>query len=165
MTLVPREYALWNVEQGPHEAKSNRYHLDAEYRRTKRELVERLIGIAEDVIPGLGKHVVWKESATPVTQERFTHSTGGTSYGIEFATDQMGPLRMGPATDVGGLFLAGASTPSGHGIGGVLRSGVIAASAVLEADLMGILRSGERVGDPGRLPPLVPDWDPWRASR
>jgi len=47
----------------------------------------------------------------------------------------------------------------------VLRSGVIAASAVLEADLMGILRSGERIGDPGRLPPLVADWDPWRASR
>jgi len=165
MTLVPREYAPWHVEQGPHEAKSNRYHLDVEYRRTKRELVERLIGIAEGVIPGLGKHVVWRESATPVTQERFTHSTGGTSYGIEFATDQMGPLRMGPATDVGGLYLAGASTPSGHGIGGVLRSGVIAASAVLEADLMGILRSGERIGDPGRLPPLVANWDPWRASR
>lgn len=165
MTLVPREYAVWHVAQGPHDARSNRYHRDAEYRRSKAELVERLIEIAEGVIPGLGEHVVWKESATPVTQERFTHSTGGTSYGIEFATDQMGPLRVGPATDVAGLFLAGASTPSGHGIGNVLRSGVVAASAVLEADLLGMLRAGERIGDPAKLPPLTPDWDPVRASR
>ena len=56
------------------------------------------------------------EAATPVTQERFTHSTGGTSYGIEFATDQMGPARLGYATEVEGLFLCGASTPAGHGI-------------------------------------------------
>jgi len=165
MTLVPREYALWNVAQGPHEAGSNRYHVDAEYRRRKEALADRLLGAAEAVLPGIGAHVVWKETATPITQERFTHSTGGTSYGIEFAIDQMGPLRMGPGTDVAGLYLAGASTPSGHGIGGVLRSGVIAASAILEADLLGMLRAGERIGDPGRLPPLRADWDPVRASR
>ena len=165
MTLVPREYALWHVEQGPHDAKSNRYHLDREYRRRKADLVERLVAIADGVIPGLSKHVMWRESATPVTQERFTHSTGGTSYGIEAATDQMGPLRMGPSTDVAGLYLAGASTPSGHGIGNVLRSGVIAASAILDTDLLGMLRAGERVGDPGKLPPLRADWDAYRESR
>lgn len=165
MTLVPREYALWNVEKGPHEARSNRYHLDREYRRRKAELVERLIEVADGVIPGLARHVVWKESATPVTQERFTRSTGGTSYGIEPALDQIGPLRIGPATEVGGLYLAGASTPSGHGIANVLRSGVVAAGAVLETDLMALLRAGERVGVPSRLPPLVAAWDPWRASR
>lgn len=165
MTLVPREYALWNVGQGPHEAGNNRYHLDREYRRRKAELVERLIGIADGVIPGLAKHVVWKESATPVTQERFTRSTGGTSYGIEPALDQIGPLRIGPETEIGGLFLAGASTPSGHGIANVLRSGVVAAGAVLETDLLALLRAGERIGDPARLPPLAAGWDPWRASR
>lgn len=165
MTLVPREYAVWHVEQGPHEAQSNRYHRDPAYRRSKAELVERLIGAAEAVLPGLGAHVVWKESATPVTQERFTHSTGGTSYGIEFATDQMGPLRVGPVTDVAGLFLAGASTPSGHGIANVLRSGVVAAGAVLDTDLLALLRAGYRLGDPAKLPPLEADWDPVRASR
>lgn len=165
MTLVPREYAVWHVDQGPHEAGRNRYHRDPEYRRIKAELVDRLIGIAEEVIPGLSKHVVWKESATPVTQERFTHSTGGTSYGIEASTDQMGPLRMGPGTDVAGLYLAGASTPSGHGIGNVLRSGVVAAGAVLETDLLALLRAGHRIGDPGRLPPLRADWDAYAESR
>ena len=36
-------------------------------------------------------------------------------------------MRMGPETEIPGLYLCGASTPSGHGIGSVLRGGVIAA--------------------------------------
>jgi phytoene dehydrogenase-like protein len=164
MTLVPPDYGVWHVERGPHEARSNRYHVDPEYRRRKAELAGQLVEIAESVLPGLREHIAWQESASPVTHERFTHSTGGTSYGLEFACDQMGPLRMGPETEVGGLYLCGASTPSGHGIANVMRSGVVAASAVLETDLMKLLRSGEVLGDPNRLPPLRPDWDPWRES-
>jgi len=162
MTLVPPDYSVWHVTQGPHEARSNRYHVDHEYRRRKQELAARLVEIAESVLPGIGQHVEWQESATPVTQERFTHSTGGTSYGIEFACDQMGPLRLGPETDVGGLVLCGASTPSGHGIASVMRSGVIAASAVLETDLLARVRRGQSLGDPNRLPPLREGWDAWR---
>jgi all-trans-retinol 13,14-reductase len=116
-------------------------------------------------VPGLRDHVVWQESATPLTQERFTHSTGGTSYGIEAATDQIGPLRPGAGTALPGLYLCGASTASGHGIANVLRSGVVAAGAILETDLLALLRRGERLGDPSRLPPLRTDWDPVPASR
>ena len=162
MTLVPHDYALWHVERGP--AEGGRYHRDPEYRRRKEVLIEQLLETAEQVLPGLREHVDWKEAATPVTQERFTHSTGGTSYGIEFATDQMGPMRMGPETDVEGLFLCGASTPSGHGIANVMRSGVVAAGAALETDLLRMIFAGERLGDPDRLPPLDDDWDPWRES-
>jgi phytoene dehydrogenase-like protein len=163
MTLVPREYAFWHAERGP--AEGGRYHRDPAYRRVKAELVERLFDAAERVLPGLREHVEWKESASPLTQERFTRSTGGTSYGIEWAVDQQGPLRLGPETDVAGLYLCGASTPSGHGIANVMRSGVVAAGAVLETDLVAAIRAGERLGDPARLPPLRPDFDPWQESR
>lgn len=165
MTLVPREYATFGMAEGPHDAGSNRYHRDPEYRRRKAALIEQLLETAEQVLPGLREHVVWKEAATPLTQERFTHSTGGTSYGIEAATDQVGPLRPGAETALPGLYLCGASTASGHGIANVLRSGVVAAGAVLETDLLALLRSGRRLGDPSRLPPLRPDWDPVPASR
>jgi all-trans-retinol 13,14-reductase len=161
MTAVPREYALWSVDRGP--AEGGKYHQDPEYRRRKAELVERLIGAAERVLPGIGAKVQWKESASPVTQERFTLSTGGTSYGIEFAVDQMGPLRLGPATEIEGLYLAGASTPSGHGIGSVMRSGVQAAAAVLGRGLMDEVARGGVLGDPQALPPLDPRFDAWRA--
>ncbi len=159
MTLVPHDYALWNVERGPSEG--GRYHRDPEYRARKAELLERLLETAEQVVPDLREHVDWREAATPVTQERFTRSTGGTSYGIEFSVDQMGPLRMGPATEVEGLLLCGASTPSGHGIANVMRSGVVAAGAALEVDLLRAARAGEVLGDPTRLPELRDDWDPW----
>jgi all-trans-retinol 13,14-reductase len=160
MTMVPRDYEIWNVEKGP--AEGGYYHRDPEYRRRKAALVERLVTAAERVLPGLGEHVDWQESASPVTQERFTHSTGGTSYGIEFAIDQMGPLRIGPETEIPGLYLAGASTPSGHGIGSVMRSGVIAAGAVLGERLIAKVTAGEVLGDPTLLPGLDDDFDPWR---
>jgi phytoene dehydrogenase-like protein len=162
MTLVPHDYALWNVERGP--AEGGRYHRDPEYRRRKAALMEELLATAEEVIPGLRAHAHWKEAATPVTQERFTHSTGGTSYGIEFATDQMGPMRIGPETDVPGLYLCGASTPSGHGIANVMLSGVRAAEAALETELLAPVLRGDVLGDPARLPPLRDDWDAWRES-
>jgi all-trans-retinol 13,14-reductase len=162
MTLVPREYAFWNVERGP--TAGGRYHRDPEYRRRKAALVESLLTVAERIVPDLRKHVDWEEAATPVTQERFTHSTGGTSYGIENAVDQMAPVRPGPETEVPGLYLCGASTPSGHGIANVMRSGVVAAGAVLEADLLAAVLGGEVFGDASRLPPLRDDWDAWRES-
>jgi phytoene dehydrogenase-like protein len=162
MTLVPQDYAQWNVETGP--AEGGRYHRDPEYRRRKAGLAEHLLASAERIVPDLRKHVDWMEAATPVTQERFTRSTAGTSYGIEFATDQMGPMRIGPRTDVKGLFLCGASTPSGHGIANVMWSGVRAAAEALENDVDRRVLRGERLADPSRLPPLTEDWDAWRES-
>ena len=162
MTLAPRQYALWHVD--PDNVDTSGYHRDPQYRAAKAALAERLITAADRIIPGLREHIDWQEAATPVTQARFTHASAGTSYGIEFACDQMGPLRIGPHTEVPGLFLCGASAPSGHGIGGVLRGGVLAAAAVLEQNLMRGILAGEVLGDPSRLPALRDDWDPWRTS-
>jgi phytoene dehydrogenase-like protein len=77
MTLVPHDYAIWHVARGP--ADGGRYHRDLEYRRRKRALASRVLEVAEEVVPDLRRHVEWEETATPVTQERFTRSTGGTS--------------------------------------------------------------------------------------
>ncbi len=163
MTLAPSDYALWGVSQGPAQA-GNAYHQDQEYRRRKSQLAERLISTAERVLPGLRERIDWRETASPLTQERFTRSTGGTSYGIEFSVDQMGPMRPGPQTEIPGLFLAGASTPSGHGIAGVLAGGLATAGAVLETDLRRRVLDGEILGDRDLLPLLRDDWDPWRES-
>lgn len=161
MTLVPADYRVWAVDEGP--ASGGSYHRDPEYRARKHELVERLIESAERVLPGLGDRVDWKESASPVTQERFTRSTGGTSYGVEFSVDQMGPLRMGPETEIPGLYLTGASTPTGHGIASVMRSGVLTASAVLDRRLVEEVLGGAVIGDPDALPSLEESFDAWRT--
>ena len=162
MTLVPRDYAVWNVKKGPTEG--GRYHRDPEYRRRKEALMDHLIDVSESVIPDLRRHIVWKEAATPVSQERFTRSTGGTSYGIEMSCSQAGPMRLGPRTEIEGLFLCGASTPSGPGISGVMRSGMAAASEILETDLLASVLRGDVLGDRAALPELQEGWDPWRES-
>ena len=77
---------------------------------------------------------------------------------------QMGPLRVGPRTEIDGLYLCGASTPSGPGIAGVLRGGVAAASEVLETDLLGPVLAGEVFGDRDALPELHEGWDAWKES-
>ncbi|MCP5065336.1 MAG: NAD(P)/FAD-dependent oxidoreductase, partial [bacterium] len=160
MTLAPRQYDVWNVEQGP--AEGGRYHRDPEYRKRKNEWIERLIDTTEQLIPDLREHIVWKEAASPVSQERFTRSTGGTSYGIEMSCSQAGPMRVGPRTEIEGLFLCGASTPSGPGIAGVMRGGLTTAGAALETDLLGPVLAGEVFGDREALPPVLDEWDAWR---
>ncbi len=162
MTLVPHDYGVWHVGKGP--AEGGRYHRDPEYRRRKEALMEELLETAATLIPELRGHVHWKEAATPVTQERFTHSTGGTSYGIEYATDQTAASRMGYATEIEGLFLCGASTPAGHGISNVMFSGLRAAEAATGARIRRDVLAGEVLGDRALLPPLRDDWDAWRES-
>jgi all-trans-retinol 13,14-reductase len=71
---------------------------------------------------------------------------------------------MGPATEIPGLFLCGASAPSGPGIAGVMRGGVSAAGAVLEVDLLRMVLEGRILGDVNRLPEIRPEWDAWRES-
>ena len=163
MTWVPADYRVWQVHEGP--AAGEKYHRSTDYRSTKAQLTEAMIDGAEHVFPGIREHIVWKEAATPVTQERYTLSTGGTSYGIELAVDQFGPNRPAPATEIAGLYLAGASTVFGHGIVGSMRGGVGTASAVLDRDLMREVEAGRVFGDPSRLAAEVADQDPWEYSR
>jgi all-trans-retinol 13,14-reductase len=71
---------------------------------------------------------------------------------------------MGPETEIPGLFLCGASAPSGPGIAGVMRGGVIAAGAVLEVNLLKMALEGQVLGDVNQLPEILEDWDAWRES-
>ena len=163
MTMVPADYSLWGIEKGP--SSGEKYHRNPVYQSLKQRLTDALVEGAERVIPGIRDHIVWKEAATPISQEHFTFSTGGTSYGIELTVDQFGPNRPSPETEIDGLFLAGASTVFAHGIAGVMRGGVGCASAILGRDLQSEVAAGRVFGDPARLSGGGPDWDPWQASR
>jgi len=163
MTLVPAAPELWETGEGP--ARGERYHRNPSYRGVKEAFTERVVDVAERMIPGIRRHVVWKEASTPITHERYTLSTGGTSYGIEIGLDQLGPNRPGNPTEIPGLFLTGANTQSGHGISGVIKSGIDCAGAVVERNLFGEVSAGAVFSDPARLEDDPVGWDPWRASR
>lgn len=163
MTMAPADHSFWNVGEGP--AAGEKYSRKPEYKAVKERLTDELIDAANRVIPGLKDHILWKEASTPITHERYTLATGGTSYGIELTPRQMGTRRPRPKTEIDGLFLAGASTMYCHGIAGVMFGGVGTASAVLGRDLAAEVRSGRVFGDPAKLTGGGPGWDPLKASR
>jgi all-trans-retinol 13,14-reductase len=130
MTLVPADHRWWGLHDGG-PADGERYRTNPEYRARKQQVRDVLIAQAERVLPGLEASIVHEECATPVTHERFVRSSGGTSYGIAATPEQFGLHRPGHTTALPGLFLVGASTITGHGIGGVLAGGARCARAVL----------------------------------
>jgi len=157
------DYDAWGLERGP--AAGEDYRSDPVYLEAKQEITEIMIQRADEVIPGLRDHIVYQEAATPITQERFTLSTGGAAYGIEMSIGQFGPFRPKPATEIAGLYLAGASQAWGPGVEGAMLSGMHAAGAVLGRDLAREVRDGLVVGDRSKLTGGGPGWDPLLASK
>jgi len=127
MTLAPRGYRAWGVEVGP--ANGGKYRRNPAYREQKRIITEQLLRQAEKVIGPFRDHIVHIETATPLTQERYTLSTSGTSYGLMSSPNQTGPFRPGYATEIDGLYLVGASTQAGHGIMGAMIGGLSSMSS------------------------------------
>ncbi len=128
MTLAPAAAAAWNVSE--EDARSGKYEANEGYQHAKNLLMERVIRQAEKAVPGLSQHIVFKEASTPLTHTRYTGSSGGTSYGIAATPGQFLDKRPSARTPIEGLFLAGASTRSGHGIVGAMQSGEVAAERV-----------------------------------
>jgi phytoene desaturase len=163
MTIAPAQHSHWHVGEGP--AAGGRYSRNPAYRAVKEELTERMIEGAAQLIPDIREHIVWQEAATPITHERYTLATGGTSYGLEHSPDQWGLRRPRSKSEIDGLFLAGASTFYAHGVLGVMLGGVACAGAVLGRDLHAEIARGAVFADPGLLSAGGPDWDPLEACR
>lgn len=128
MSLAPNQPEAWGVRDV--DVVTGAYRDSPEYQARKAEYTELLFRGAERVFPGLREHVVFEETATPLTHSRYTLSTGGTSYGLALIPEQFLWRRPGPKTEIEGLFVCGASTYTGHGIAGAMASGVNAAAAI-----------------------------------
>jgi phytoene dehydrogenase-like protein len=129
MTLVPAQPGFWGVSRA--QVEDGTYQASEGYAFRKAEVIRRVLDQAERAIPDLRRHIVYQEASTPLTHTRYTRSTDGTSYGIAATPAQFLAGRPGASTPIVGLYLAGASTRSGHGIAGAMLSGVHAADRVL----------------------------------
>ena len=129
MTAVPSSPQFWGVTE--EQIRDGSYQASEQYRATKERVTAMVLEEAERLVPGLREHVVFCESATPMTHTRYTGSTAGTSYGIAATPAQFLTKRPGARTPIKGLLMAGASMRSGHGIAGSMLSGVHAARETL----------------------------------
>lgn len=133
MSVAPAQPEAWGVSQGPASAPTRSgYRHTPPYLAAKREMEERMLRVVEEMMPGFIRRVVWQESASPLTQERFTLSSGGTSYGLEHTLDQSMAARVPYQTEVPGLWMAGANTPFGHGYVGCMMGGRTVANMILQ---------------------------------
>jgi all-trans-retinol 13,14-reductase len=96
-----------------------------DYRREKERMAEVLIRKAERILlPGLSSAIEVKEIGTPLTNERYTGHHRGAIYGWDQTVNNSGSTRVGHATPVKNLYLAGAWSTPGHGYGAVIPSGL-----------------------------------------
>jgi phytoene dehydrogenase-like protein len=161
MTLCPAGYEPWGLTGGP--VDGVRYRRDPEYQRIKQQLTEALLDRAAEVIGPFRDHIVHVETSTPLTNERYTRSSGGTPYGM---ARWSGVAQLPDVvTAVDGLYVAGQSTRFGAGIVRSGISGLACASAVLGTDLLREEHGGAVLGSPDLLPDRPRDWDPLRISR
>ena len=163
MSLAPRGWSFWGVDAGP--ADGGKYRRDAEYRARKAEVTERLLTVAEKVLGPFRDHIVHLELATPLSHQRYTGASGGTSYGYMHSPEQSGPNRPDHRTEIEGLWLTGANTVSGHGVAGAMIGGVVCAGKILDRDLFIEMMMGQRLVDPSTIAPDPEVFDPMWISR
>jgi prolycopene isomerase len=103
------------------------------YREEKERWTNILIQRAEkEVVPGLSSMIEVKESATPLTNWRFTRNPDGAIYGFEQSMDNAYMNRLSNRTPIKGLYLASAWGNPGGGVTGVLRGGEITFSMMMK---------------------------------
>ncbi|UGY94210.1 phytoene desaturase family protein [Streptomyces gobiensis] len=161
MTLCPPAYEPWGVTSGPTDG--IKYRRLKAYKAEKERFTEAMLTAAERVLGPFRDHIVHCELATPLTQERYTRSTGGTPFGV--ARWGRGGTRPDTGTGIRGLHVVGQSTRYGSGITGVMVGGLACAGTILERQLMYQVHAGEVVGDPSLLPERPARWDPLAISR
>lgn len=161
MTACPPDNRLWGVDTET--AQDKRYRRAPAYLAAKDRFGDVLLDMAEQAIGPFRRQIVHLEVATPLTQQRYTLSSGGTPYGL--ARWGKTGLRPDVTTPVDGLFLAGQNTRYGGGIVGAATSGMVCASAILGRPLLPEVSGGAVLANPSLLPHRAPDWDPLRVSR
>lgn len=163
MTLAPRGLDWWGVDAAPGDG--GRYRRNATYLERKQQLTDALIDAAEVVLADqldgepLRDHLVHVETATPLSHERYTRATGGTSYGYLHSPEQSGMHRPAHHTEIDGLWLVGANTTSGHGIAGAMVGGVQCAGGILDRPLLIEMVMGTPLVEPGAVPADPDDFD------
>jgi phytoene dehydrogenase-like protein len=131
MVFVSGKPEHWGVTA--EDVASGRYRSKEGYTSRKAALDAAILDKLERHYPGIGARIRFAESATPLSQARYTRASGGSPYGIAAIPSQFLGRRPGPVGPVPGLYLAGASTRSAHGIVGSLNSGWLAADHIAAA--------------------------------
>lgn len=107
------------------------FRIGDSWRQAKSDFERRLLEKAERHFPGLNDRLLFVESGSPRTLERYTLNHQGAAYGFAPTPDQIGPNRPDVRGALPGLYQAGHWTRPGGGVAGVSVSAQLAAQAIL----------------------------------
>jgi all-trans-retinol 13,14-reductase len=128
MTALPSDPAWWGASSET--LRDGSYSKTPEYQQRKLTIEASLVGRLDSMFPGIGQRVLFRESASPVSHMRYTRASAGSGYGLAATPRQFGLNRPHTRLPLRGLYCAGASCRSGHGVLPVLLSGVTTAREV-----------------------------------
>ncbi len=129
MTFAPGSLARFAVEE--RDVAAWDYRRNERYRAIKQRIEDDMVRRLEHLFPGTASRIVFRESATPVSQMRYTGASDGCGYGLAATPEQFFERRPGYRSPIAGLYLCGASTRAGHGIVGAMSSGRNVANCIL----------------------------------
>jgi len=97
----------------------------------KDKFLNLVINKIEEHIPGLSKHIIHKDAATPYTLYRYTLNYKGASYGWDSIPSQFADIDFKKPSFVKNFYMTGHWTTQGFGIPGVMYSGQDMAKSIL----------------------------------
>ncbi len=102
----------------------------ADWRAHKQRVEDDLVARLEAAIPGVGSHIVTRQSASALTSWRFTMNLHGSMLGWEMSPEQLGPRRPPVEGPVRNLYICGHWTRPGGGITPVIVSAMDVAQKI-----------------------------------
>lgn len=91
------------------------YKNDGSWKVNKQSFEKKLIKAATQIIPNLESHIIFSESSTPTTNERYTLNSGGSPFGWEQSVDQFF-RRPNYITPIENFYVVGHWTKAGGGV-------------------------------------------------
>jgi all-trans-retinol 13,14-reductase len=113
-------------------------HRGADYERFKDDLAGRLRCELERCVPAVRGHIVHAELSTPLTTQHFANYRGGEAYGLQATPERFALRGLRAQTPIPNLYLTGQDVVM-VGVTGALFGGIIAASAILKRNLVGVV--------------------------
>jgi all-trans-retinol 13,14-reductase len=113
-------------------------HRGAAYDELKQRLTERLLDGLQQHVPSVRGNMEHVEASTPLTTRHFANYQAGEAYGLSATPERFRVRSLCAQTPVRNLFLTGQDLAS-LGVTGALFGGVVAASAILHRNLVGIV--------------------------
>jgi len=102
------------------------------YTEARSRMADEMIDAAEEAVPGLREHISVLETATPITNMRYSGNPGGSILGFDYDLTGNPIMRLSNRGPLEGLFFANAWVRLGGGYEPCITSGYLACSEILK---------------------------------